>query len=156
MISPERLRRFPHFTDASDETLKFIAMNCRDEQYSSGETILLEGNPAEALLFLEQGEVDIIYHLGDDRRVVVDTIVAGETFSWSAALPPHTLSATAIARKDSLLYGCFRGCLEKLCEEHPELGMKLMTEIAQVLRRRLISARVQLAANGAKEFVAAA
>jgi CRP-like cAMP-binding protein len=156
MISPERLRRFPHFTEASDETLKFIAMNSRDEHYRSGETILIEGNPAEALLFLEEGEVDIIYQLGDDRRVVVDTIVSGETFSWSAALPPHTLSATAIAKKDTVLFGCVRECLNELCGEQPELGMRLMTEIAQVLRRRLINARVQLAVNGAKELVPAA
>ena len=153
MISPERLRRFPHFIEASDEILKFIAMNCRDEHYQRGETIFIEGNPADSLLFLEAGEVDIIYQLGDDRRVVVDTIVPGETFSWSAALPPHTLSATAIAKKETVLFGCSRECLIELFEEHPGLGMRLMTEIAQVLRRRLVNARVQLAANGAKELV---
>ncbi|MDF1501149.1 MAG: cyclic nucleotide-binding domain-containing protein [Anaerolineales bacterium] len=155
MISPERLRRFPHFAEAPDEILKFIAMNSRDERCRRGDTIFIEGNPAKALLFLEEGEVDIIYRLGDERRIVVDTIVPGETFSWSAALPPHILSATAVASKDCVLFGCDRASLERICEENPVLGMRLMTEIARVLRRRLISARVQLAANGAREIVTA-
>lgn len=153
MISTQRLRRFPHFANMPLDVLNFIAEHSHSRNFKSEERILIEGNTARELMFLEKGKVNIIYHLGDDRDVVVDTIIPGETFSWSAALPPHKLSATAIAIEDGELFGFESESLLELCGSYPGIGCTLMTEIAQVLRRRLINARVQLAsADNPTEF----
>lgn len=146
MISPDRLRRFPHFANIEHRVKLFIAANSNSTAFSAGDIILREGNTARELIFLEEGEVDIVYQLGDDRIVVVDTIMPGETFSWSAALPPHRLSATAIAKTDGEYFGFDRESLGELCKLFPAFGCRMMTEIAQMLRRRLINTRVQLAA----------
>ena len=156
MISPDRLRRFPHFANTEHRVQLFIAANSNSTTFSSGDIILREGNTAKELMFLEAGQIDIVYRLGDDRVVVVDTIMPGETFAWSAALPPHRLSATAIAKTDGEYFGFERDSLLELCKLFPAFGCRMMTEIAQVLRRRLINTRVQLAAvDNVPEFSAA-
>jgi CRP-like cAMP-binding protein len=146
MVSPDRLRRFPHFANIEHRVQAFIATNSNATSFSTGDVILREGNTAKELMFLEKGEVDIVYRLGDDRIIVVDTIMPGETFSWSAGLPPHRLRSTAIAKTDGEYFGFERVSLTELCKLFPAFGCRMMTEIAQVLRRRLINTRVQLAA----------
>lgn len=146
MISPDRLRRFPHFANIEHQVKLFIAANSNAATFSAGDVILREGNTAKELMFLEKGEVDIVYRLGDDRIVVVDTIIPGETFSLSAALPPHRLSATAIAKTGGEYFGFEQESLTELCKLFPAFGCRMMTEIARVLRRRLINTRVRLAA----------
>ena len=82
MISPERLRRFPHCAGASDEMLKQVAMLGKERNFKAGERLFEEGKPATHLLMLEAGEVDIVYTLAKARQVVVDTVVAGDLLAW--------------------------------------------------------------------------
>jgi len=146
MISPERLRRFPHSAGAAYELLQDLAVHAESCDFEAGDIIFAEGNPATHLMFLEEGEVDIVFRLGDDREVVVDTLVAGDTLSWSALIEPHTISATALASKDGRLIRVEAETLRRVCDEQPAVGARVMAEVAKVLRSRLIAMRVQLAA----------
>src|SRR3989304_3572488 len=85
LISPERLRRFPHCAGASDEMLKQVAMLGKERNFKAGERLFEEGKPATHLLMLEAGEVDIVYTLAKARQVVVDTVVAGGGGGGAAA-----------------------------------------------------------------------
>ena len=147
MISPERLRRYEFCAGAPDPLLKEIAMITEERKFKSGEEILVEGAPASHLLLMEEGEVDIQFNLGDGRKVVVDTIVAGELFSWSALLDPKELTAGGIASKDGVILAVERNQLRQLCLDQPQFGYGLMAAIARALRSRLHGARVQLAAK---------
>lgn len=146
MISPERLRRFPHCAGAPYELLKQVAMLAEEVTFAEGERLFDEGNPATHLMFLDSGKVDIVYTLGDDRRVVVDTLVAGDTMAWSALLEPHRLTGSGIARSPGKMVRIEGEGLRKICVENPAYGYVMMTQVAKTLRDRLGSTRVQLAA----------
>jgi CRP-like cAMP-binding protein len=146
MISPERLRRFSHHAGCSEEVLQAAAMFADNRTFKAGERIFSEGNEPTHLMFLEQGEVDVVYRLGDGREVVVDTLVPGDTLAWSAVVKPHVLSASAVGKRDGRLIRIEAQGLRRLCAENPSYGYRLMNEIARVLRSRLIATRVQLAA----------
>jgi len=146
MISPERLRRFPHSAGAAYELLQDLAVHADSRDFKAGDTIFSEGDRATHLMFLEEGEVDIVCRLGDDRQVAVDTLVAGDTLSWSALIEPHVLSGSAVARKDGTLVQVEARALRRICEEQPAVGVQVMAEVAKVIRSRLIATRVQLAA----------
>jgi CRP/FNR family cyclic AMP-dependent transcriptional regulator len=148
MISPERLRRFSHCAQAPDEMLKKVAMISEGRVFKKGEHLFGEGEPADYLMFLEQGEVNILYHLGDMSEAVVDTLVAGETLAWSALLTPYKLTATGVGRVDGSLIAVKAPELRALCQENPKYGYQLMMEVAKTLRSRLEATRVQLAAKG--------
>jgi len=146
MISPERLRRFPHSAGAAYGLLQNLAVHSDGRDFRAGDVLFSEGDRATHLLFLEEGEVDIMFRLGDDRQVVVDTLVAGDTLSWSALIEPHLLSASAVARTDGTLIQVEAEALRRMCVEQPAVGAQVMSEIAKVIRSRLIATRVQLAA----------
>jgi CRP-like cAMP-binding protein len=147
MISPERLRRFPHCAAAPDELIKDLAIIGEELVFDAGQEIFREGNPARYLMFLEEGEIDIIYKLGDRTDVVVDTLVSGNTLSWSALVPPHTLTATGVAKKGGSLIQLNSEQLLELCKQNPEQGYMLLMEVAVTLKNRLDAARTQLAAK---------
>lgn len=146
MISPERLRRFSYCAGCPDEVLQSMAMSAGNHSFKAGERLFTEGEKSTHLMFIEEGEVDVVYRLGDDRQVVVDTLVPGDTLSWSALVEPHVLSATAVGKKDGRLIQVDAQNLRRLCEENPAYGYRMMSEIAKVLRSRLIATRIQLAA----------
>lgn len=145
MISPERLRRFPHCAGIPDEMLKQVAMLAKERQFKAGERLFEEGKIAAQLLMLETGEVDIIYTLADGKQVTVDAVVAGDLMAWSALLEPHILTATGVAKGDGLTIAVEAEPLRKLCMANPEYGFLMMTQIAITLRSRLTATRVQLA-----------
>jgi CRP-like cAMP-binding protein len=59
MISPENLRRYPYFTAAQDEDLRELAMMCEDLTVPAGTIMYREGDKADKLFILLDGEIDI-------------------------------------------------------------------------------------------------
>src|SRR4030067_718331 len=123
MISPERLRRFPHCAGASDEMLKQVAMLGKERSFKAGERLFEEGKPAAQLLMLEAGTVDIIYTLAKGRQVVVDTVVAGDLLAWSSLLEPYKLTATGVARGEGDLIEVGGEPLRTRCQGKPGDGI---------------------------------
>jgi len=146
MISPERLRRYPHCAGAPDDLLKAVAMLAHERHFKAGERLFEEGATATKLMFLDAGEVDIVYRLGDDRDVTVDTLVEGDLVAWSALLEPYRLTATGVARNDGVVIELEAEGVRKICQENPVYGFHMMTQVAKTLRDRLNATRVQLAA----------
>jgi CRP-like cAMP-binding protein len=146
MISPERLRRFPHCAGAGDELLKQVAMLAAEKPFEVGERLFEEGSAARKLMMLESGSVDIVHALGSGKTVVVDTLVGGDLMAWSAVLEPYVLTATGIGRTAGRFIEIEGEGLRRLCRENPEYGLTMMTEVAKTLRARLEATRVQLAA----------
>jgi len=96
------------------------------------------------------GEVNLVYKLGNGREVVGDTLLSGDALAWSALLPPHTLTASAVARKAGSLVEIEAKGLRSMCEEDKEFGYHMMKEVATMLRSRLSAMRVQIAAGFAE------
>ena len=78
MISPELLRRYPYFADISEDSLRQVAMISEERSAPNGTVIFQEGDVAEGLFIIAEGEVDIQYTLGSGEPRTVDTVVAGE------------------------------------------------------------------------------
>jgi CRP-like cAMP-binding protein len=146
MISPERLRKQPHCAGAPDELLRKVAMLADERPFRKGETLFEEGMPAKHLLFLEAGEVNIVFTLGGGHKVTVGTVAAGDVMAWSALLEPNQLTASGVARTDVVCIAIEGEGLRRLCLENPAYGYTMMTQVAKTLRDRLTATRVQLAA----------
>lgn len=145
MISPEALRRYPHFADMSEDHLKTLAMNAFEETIPAGTQMFGEGDAAEYFSIIVKGEIDIQYLLGDEHRQTVDTLVAGDLLCWSALVEPYKASAFGTATKDTQLIRIKAENMREMCEADPMLGFRLMKRIARLLGDRLQNALVQLA-----------
>jgi CRP/FNR family cyclic AMP-dependent transcriptional regulator len=146
MISPQILRRYPYFAGVSEESLKAIAMIAEEKVIPAGTQVFSEGDPALTLSFIETGEVDVQYVLGDGAHCTVDTLVDGDILGWSALVEPYKATAISTTRTNTRLIAINAPKLRALCEEDQLLGYRLMTKVAELLAHRLESARVQLAA----------
>ena len=144
MISPELLRRYPYFTDVSGESLRQVAMISSEKLAPTGTVIFREGDKADALYIIEEGEVDIDYTLGSGERRTVDTAVAGELLMWSALVKPHRSTAVATAHHDAKLIAIDGDGLRELCEQDHGLGYRMQLCITKLLAGRLEGTRVQV------------
>ncbi len=145
MVSPELLRRLPYFAKIADASLKQVAM-IADEKFYPAETLLFrEGDPAETLNVILEGEVRIQYLLGNEEMRTVDTLVSGDILIWSAIVEPHKTTAYGTTSKPTKVLSIKAKELRDLCEKDALLGYRLMQEIAKLLAHRLQNARVQLA-----------
>ena len=145
MISPESLRRYPHFADMSEDHLKKLAMNASEVTVPAGTQMFGEGDPADYFNIIVKGEVDIQYLLGDNKRHTVDTLTAGDPLCWSALVDPYKTTAFGTTTKDTQMIRIKAEAMRELCEAEPMVGYRVMKRIARLLGDRLQNARVQLA-----------
>jgi CRP-like cAMP-binding protein len=147
MVSPELLRQYPHFAGVTEDCLKKIAMVSEKRGFQAGEDLLIEGNTATKLCLMISGEVNVIYRLGDDREVVADSLVKGDSFGWSALLEPHILTASCRGHKDGEIIEIEALSLRSICDEDIPCGYQILNGVAKTLRDRLSAMRVQIAAQ---------
>ncbi|ASV73627.1 cAMP-binding protein - catabolite gene activator and regulatory subunit of cAMP-dependent protein kinase [Thermogutta terrifontis] len=146
MVSPEMLRRYPYFAKISEESLKEIAMMAEERSYPAGLQLFNEGDPADYLNIIVEGEVQIQYQLGNGEKRTVDTLVPGDILVWSALIEPYRTTAIGTTSKPTKVIAIKAKPLRELCDRDPMVGYQLTREIAKLLAHRLESARVQLAA----------
>ncbi|MEJ2011467.1 MAG: cyclic nucleotide-binding domain-containing protein [Anaerolineales bacterium] len=158
MISPEELRRYPYFTSSCDECVMEVAKICEEKTFKPGDVLFEEsagliatskiyekGIEATHLLLLTKGDVDIALTLGSGEKVIVGTLVAGDLMGVSALIPPYQLTAAGIAKTGGEYIQIEAAPLRRICEENPDLGYRLMQNVAKGLMNRLQSTRVELA-----------
>lgn len=146
LISPESLRYFPHFAGLDNEYLRQIAVISNQVKFETGDVLYVEEGLATHFCLLISGTVDIVYRLGDNRTVVADTLIAGDTFGWSALLEPHKLTATSVGSKPGEYIRIEGKGLRRICDENPACGYRVAMELGKLLRDRLSALRIQLAA----------
>jgi CRP-like cAMP-binding protein len=89
MVSPELLRRYPFFALLNDEQLKAIAMIAREQTYQKGTLLVKENTPANTLMLLLEGDVDLIYSGGGEGAIcnaLVGSIAPGEILGVSSLI----------------------------------------------------------------------
>jgi CRP/FNR family transcriptional regulator, cyclic AMP receptor protein len=145
MISPEVLRRYPYFAGVNDDSLKGVAMLAEEKMIPAGKHLFSEGDVADYLNIIVQGQVNIQYLLGNGDLRTVDTLVDGDILGWSALIEPYKYTAIGTTTKETQLVAIQAKKLRDLCGKDPLLGYHLTIEIAKLLAHRLESARIQLA-----------
>ncbi len=145
MISPELLRRYPYFANISEEALKEVAMISEEISAAAGSTLYKQGDPADSLFIITEGEMDLQYELGNGELRTVDTVVAGDLAVWSSVVEPYRCTASGTLRKDTKLIAINAPKLRELMESNHDLGYRLLLSVTKLLATRLEGARVQLA-----------
>ncbi|MGR9044781.1 MAG: glutaminase A [Gammaproteobacteria bacterium] len=131
--------------DFTKEELAALEAMMECHNYRSGEYICKEGDPADSLFFVMEGEVSVRLPLSFKRTGKISTLHAGSAFGEMAMLDGGVRSADIIADTDVtcqvLLY-------EKLKADTGDFGerirLKLVTNIAKVLSQKLRQATLEI------------
>jgi CRP-like cAMP-binding protein len=102
---------------------------------SSGEAVFEEGDTAEAMYFVLEGEMEMQRH-GSAMSVEGPGGIIGE----SALLDGATHNGTAVARSDAQVARLDRGQLKNLMDRDADFALHVMARLA--LRLRSVDARI--------------
>jgi len=121
------------------ERIKGCARIC---DYAAGETIFSQGEPAEAIYFIESGRVSIFIEEFNTKDEV-QLLGPGEFFGEMAVLNWERRTASASAREDSRLLEIHKEELRELLQAEPAIAHKIHTLLAHrneelALREKLI------------------
>ena len=141
------LKQSDIFFQLTQTQLELIANLCREVEYSAGQVIFEENSSSNELYVIVHGEVDILVStaiingktpVSIPDKVVIATLRRGQSFGEVALVDEGLRSATARAAvKDTHLLVIPRDKLILLCDTYPQLGYRLLYNLAADLAMKL-------------------
>ena len=138
------LKQSDIFYQFTQTQLELVANLCTEKSFHAGETIFEENNSSKELYVIAQGEINILVNpglvgtKGKSEKVVIATLRRGQSFGEIALVDEGLRSATAEAKsKDTRLLVIPRDKLIMLCDTYPQLGYRLMYNLAADLAMKI-------------------
>jgi len=131
----------------SEPELSALAAMLERRQYAAGDYLCREGEPADCLYFLLQGQVSVSVPLGQRRSGRISTISAGSAFGEMAMLDQGKRSADIIADTDvtcSILDYTRLDHSAMQDDTVAQVRLKLVTNIARGLTKKLRQATLEI------------
>ena len=137
------LKQSDIFYQFTPTQLELVGNLCQEVVYNSGEIVFQENSSSKELYVIVQGAVDILINrntTGDleKKETVVARLRRGQSFGEVALVDEGLRSASArSAQKDTRLLVIQRDKLIMLCETYPQLGYRLMYNLAADLAMKI-------------------
>ncbi len=126
--------------------LELVANLCQEIIFQENEVIFRENSGSKELYVIAQGEVEILINPalvggpsnGEQVETRIATLRRGQSFGEVALVDEGLRSATArAAKKDTRMLIIPRDKLIMLCETYPQLGYRLMYNLAADLAMKI-------------------
>ncbi len=145
MSAAEVLRQIPIFHGLNDGQLETVSAVLVRRRVAGGETIFGEGERSSAMYVLTSGSVGTSKRLGlaagapgqPERQKVLVHLAAPQFFGEMGLLSELDRSATITTEGECELLELRREDFERLADQDPALGYRLVRNIAVVLAERL-------------------
>jgi len=131
------LKQADIFDGMNSDQLELIGSCCQERSVTAGEVIIPERAGSHELYVIVEGEVDILVNpsLVSDQPevrepVAIATLGRGQSFGEIALVDRGMRSASAKAKENTRLLVLPREELIQLCEAYPQLGYRLMYNLA--------------------------
>jgi CRP/FNR family transcriptional regulator, cyclic AMP receptor protein len=137
------LKQSDIFYQFTPTQLELVANLCQEIVFNNGDLIFQENSSSKELYVIAQGEVDILISRGntgslEKRDTAVARLRRGQSFGEVALVDEGLRSASARAsQKDTRLLVIQREKLIMLCETYPQLGYRLMYNLAADLALKI-------------------
>jgi CRP-like cAMP-binding protein len=146
MVTPEMLLQNSLFEGLTEEQLKPIVDVSEEITCQQGEVLFWEGDPAELIYVLLEGEIDVFVQLSSrPERVTVSVISQPyETLGWSGLVAPNAYTASGLCEVDCRLVAIDGGALMEALKADPTMGFVVMGRIAEMMSSRMRNTRFAL------------
>lgn len=129
------LKRVPIFSQLKEEELDKIRNLCVSKKYDKDQIILIEEDPGNSMFLIQKGRVKVSRMSDDGREVILSILESGGFFGEMSLLDGKARSASVTALEDSHVLILRRGDFLKLMEDHPQIAIGLLKELAARIRR---------------------
>jgi CRP/FNR family transcriptional regulator, cyclic AMP receptor protein len=144
------LKQADIFYELTNTQLELVASICEEKAYPIGGLIFGENTPGDELYVIADGEVDIQVDpvlIGKSSELGPQTIATlrrGQSFGEVALVDQGLRSAAARAQHNTQLLVIPRGKLMLLCDTYPQLGYRLMRNLAADLSMKIRNTDLQI------------
>lgn len=144
------LKQADIFDEMTDAQLELVASICTERHYQAGDIIFEENTPGDEMFVIASGEVHIQVTpavLGNRNTTMhtIATLRRGQSFGEVALVDQGLRSAAArCAMHDTHLIVIPRDKLMLLCDTYPQLGYRLMRNLAADLAMKIRHTDLQM------------
>ncbi|MCP3921605.1 MAG: cyclic nucleotide-binding domain-containing protein [Desulfobacterales bacterium] len=145
MISLSEMDKVEAFKGLNDNQLELLQEKCESVSFQRDDKLFSEGDNAEHLWIVTDGQVDLRFELPNDPHSHEDSTIntigsqssRARTLGWSCFIPPHKmrLSSYCVTRHCNVVR-IKKDDLQQLFDDDPKMGYKIMTYLIQVLGYR--------------------
>ena len=146
MTIKQALKQCNVFSSLDDIALEQIASLAVEKQYEAGTTIFNEGDNADELLVLQEGEAVLQITVRDvvkqvNKRITVDITNRNSIVGWSALVEPYIYTLTAVCLQKTRVLSIDGIKLRKLLLDNKLVGYEILKELVKVVASRLNDTR---------------
>lgn len=145
------LRQADIFYELTNTQLELVASICEERTYQTGDVIFEENTRGDELCVIASGEVEIQVSpslIGGGEAVGPQTIATlrrGQSFGEVALVDEGLRSASVrCAQHDTQIIGIPRDKLMALCDTYPQLGYRMMRNLAADLAMKIRNTDLQV------------
>lgn len=134
------LLQSPIFENIAEDDVRVLCSRGRTVSHEAAHVLFERGQPADELLILQDGLVELLFPLvilGVVREVAMETKEAGAVVAWSSLVSPYHFTLSARCAGDCTLVAFSRDTLDSAFEINPHMGYRFMRNLAGVIGRRL-------------------
>lgn len=128
------------FGSLNEEQLKAIDPFCMEKAFSKGKRIFSEGENADHIWCVKEGQVDLRFDLPGRKSSKENTIsmrMEKMIFGWSSLVPPYQYRLSAYCASDVCKVICAeKKCLIQLFDRDKIAGYKFMSSLIEVVGMR--------------------
>jgi len=126
------------FDTFTETQLQLVAALCESQTYQTGDILLRENDQTTEMYVIARGGVEVIMNptfvsndVTEGEMVVLTELRQGQVFGEVALVDQGMRSATIrVSQANTMLLRIARKRLMQLCDTYPELGYKLMKNLA--------------------------
>lgn len=133
-IDVELLKSIPYFSGLSPAELDSIKEFIFERAAGSGDLILLEGEPADAMYFVASGVVKTFKTSTDGKEQILSFVRPGEPFNDVPVFDGGPNPASVQAMGPVVLYGIRNSDLEAILRDHPQVSLNVTHVLSQQIR----------------------
>jgi CRP/FNR family cyclic AMP-dependent transcriptional regulator len=134
----EMLRNIPLFAGLPTPRLKLIAYTAEVVQFEPGEMIVHQGDPADAVYIVAEGEAEIWLTAPSGHVVQLLTVGRHSLLGEVSVLSSGRRTATVQAKDRVVTLKIQAQVFLELLQQSPEIGMQVMRILAERLERSTV------------------
>lgn len=131
----ETLRNIPLFAGLPTARLKLIAYTAEVVRFAPGEVLMQQGDLADAVYIITEGEAEVWLADADGHQIHVATVGANSLLGEIAVIARSRRTTTVRAKEAVTTFKISDRVFLDLVRSSPEIGMQVMTVLAQRLER---------------------
>jgi CRP-like cAMP-binding protein len=124
----------PLFAPLSAGERERMAQRMIRRQHAKDDYVFFEGDPAEWLILVAEGQVKMIKHSESGRETILDTFGPGQIVGEVGVLIGEVYPATAQVLEPTITLSLERRVYVQLVRTHPELAWALILELGRRLQ----------------------